>query len=206
MQIWLFWNQIGNILNILHLICVCMLYGLTRPLLPSIFAFMGEEWNNLLLLLGGFRTLWWCVVFVGLSVCLLHRYLLTFVYWALWHLGYRYEKTGSLPSRNSYFIEGQIPKEMIIIQCGRDVKRRLFQAREQYLWKVRQAPGLVDISCLLNVSEGLKEWHPNELSHKKKICHLSQVSLVRYPIPEFRFLVHNLGSHALWVWFFGKNS
>lgn len=32
------------------------LYGLTRQLLSSVFTFLGEEWNNLLLL-GGFRTL-----------------------------------------------------------------------------------------------------------------------------------------------------
>lgn len=128
MQIWLFWNQRGNFLNILHLICFCMPYGLSRPLLPSIFAFMGEEWNNLLV--GGFRTLWWCVVFVGLSVCLLHRYLLTFVYWALWHLGYRYEKTGSLPSRSSYFIEGQIPKEMTIISVAGMWREDCFKSRQ----------------------------------------------------------------------------
>lgn len=64
-----------------QLICFSMTYGLARPLLPFTFAFMGEEWNDLPLLHGDIRTLS-CVVFVGLYVCLLHRYLLTFVYWA----------------------------------------------------------------------------------------------------------------------------
>lgn len=38
---------------------------------------------------------------------------------------------------------------------------------------------------------------PIELSDEKQSCHLSLVSLVRYPISELKFLVCNLRSHAL---------
>lgn len=117
-------------------------YGQARPLLPTIFAFIGEEWSKLPVSLGDFRTLC-CMEFVGVSVCFIHRYLLTFVYRTLWHLGYRDKKTGSFPSRNSCSIEVQTLKQMIIIPCSRDVKRRLFQAKEQHLWQVLHAPGLV---------------------------------------------------------------
>lgn len=129
------------------------------------------------------------------------------MYQAQWHLGCKDEKTGPFPSRNSYSVEGQVTKQMIMIQCGKNVKRRRFkvQAKEQYLWEVLPTQGLVDINCSLNVSEGLKEWHPNELTDEKQSCHLSLASLVRYPIPELRFLVCNLRSHALRVWFFGKS-
>lgn len=82
MQIGLFWNSRGNFLNMWQLIFFSMSSGLARPLLPSVFAFMGEEWNDLPLPPGDIRTLS-CVVFAGLYVCLLHRYLLTSVYQAL---------------------------------------------------------------------------------------------------------------------------
>lgn len=131
-------------MNMWHLISFSKSYGQARPLLPTIFAFIGEEWNKLPVSLGNFRTLC-CMEFVGVSVCFIHRYLLTFAYQTLWHLGYRDKKRGSFPSGNSYSIEGQTLKQMIVLPCGRDVKRRLFylQPKEQHPWEVFHAPGLV---------------------------------------------------------------
>lgn len=65
-------------------------------------------------------------VFVGLSACVCLSSLRVFDFYVLGSLalGYRDEKTGPLPSRNSCSVEGQRTRH-IIIWCGMDVKRRL---------------------------------------------------------------------------------